>query len=92
MNWTITTENELNSEGQHNLRERWNLLMLLSPDEWRQSQREKLAFANRSAHGGGGIGLNEILEHCSAVALSSDTSSKMKRIFPASEPCLSNAS
>lgn len=59
--WTVQTENELTTEQRKNLEQRWNALMQLTPEQWRISQREKLASGNRSSHGGGGIGLNEIL-------------------------------
>jgi hypothetical protein len=59
--WSVAAENELTRTQQENLTQRWSQLMLLSPEEWRITQREKLASGHRSSHGGGGIGLNEIL-------------------------------
>ena len=59
--WSILAENELSEEQHHELARRWNDLSKLSPKEWRQSQREKLTSGSRSRHGGGGMGLIEIL-------------------------------
>lgn len=59
--WSILAENELSSQQQEELTRRWNDLSALSPNEWRQFQRDKLASKNRSIHGGGGMGLIEIL-------------------------------
>lgn len=59
--WSVFSQNAVTSIQQENLEQRWNHLMTLSPEEWRLLQREKLASGHRSLHGGGGIGLNEIL-------------------------------
>ncbi|MDE0980190.1 MAG: DUF6272 family protein [Flavobacteriales bacterium] len=59
--WTVFSQNAVTSKQQEHLEQRWNHLMSLSPEEWRLLQREKLASGHRSLHGGGGIGLNEIL-------------------------------
>lgn len=81
--WSVFSQNAVTSMQQENLEKRWNHLMTLSAEEWRLLQREKLASGHRSLHGGGGIGLNEILRkadgHVEMTFASVDTSTPVVR-------------
>lgn len=59
--WRIDASNAIDSNQVEALKESWESLKSKCKDELRSLQREKLAGDSRSEHGGGGVGLNEIL-------------------------------
>jgi hypothetical protein len=59
--WHVQSQNEVQEDLEVILQSKWKQLLQLSPKEWRSTQLEKLASTERSMHGGGGVGLNEIL-------------------------------
>lgn len=63
--WFIRTLNVVSKEEEDFLKSRWNSLRSIEVDELRTMQREKIALRERSSHGGGGVGLNEIIRKSS---------------------------
>ena len=59
--WRIETSNAIDSRSAAELQQTWETLKSKCQNELRSMQREKLAGDARSEHGGGGVGLNEIL-------------------------------
>ena len=59
--WRIETSNAIDSHSAKELQQTWETLKSKCQNELRSMQREKLAGDARSGHGGGGVGLNEIL-------------------------------
>ena len=59
--WKLSTSNALPQNKAHALSEAWNDLKAMCLHQLRSEQREKIAKDARSEHGGGGVGLNEIL-------------------------------
>lgn len=59
--WHIEASNAVNPIHVTALKESWESLKSKCNNELRSLQREKLAGDSRSDHGGGGVGLNEIL-------------------------------
>lgn len=59
--WWVATRNEVTDAGKRNLEQRYAELQDLSMDELRARQRSLLNAPERSAHGGGGVGLIEIM-------------------------------
>ena len=59
--WWVASRNEVNDEGKRNLEQRYAELQNLNMDELRARQRSVLSAPERSAHGGGGVGLIEIM-------------------------------
>jgi len=59
--WRIEASNAVNPNHVQALKESWESLKSKCKNELRSLQREKLAGESRSDHGGGGVGLNEIL-------------------------------
>lgn len=58
--WVMSTANVIASDKAQALRERIDQLSALNADELRAEHREHLSNGNRTAHGGGGVGLLEI--------------------------------
>lgn len=61
MTWNLCTKNALPALKATALEKRWRTLKSLCHEELRAMQRTKIAQDDRSSHGGGGVGLNEIL-------------------------------
>jgi hypothetical protein len=59
--WRIESSNAIDSRSAAELQQTWETLKSKCQNELRSMQREKLAGDARSEHGGGGVGLNEIL-------------------------------
>ena len=59
--WRLSTTNALPQEKAQALSEVWTDLKAMCLSQLRTVQREKIAKDERSEHGGGGVGLNEIL-------------------------------
>lgn len=59
--WRIEASNAINPTHVIALQKTWETLKSKCKNELRAMQREKLAGESRSDHGGGGVGLNEIL-------------------------------
>lgn len=59
--WTLQTQNEISNTQSTILQERMNLLTAMSTDRIRTEQLDLLSSGNRSNHGGGGVGLHEII-------------------------------
>lgn len=59
--WRIEASNAINPTHVIALQKAWETLKSKCKNELRAMQREKLAGESRSDHGGGGVGLNEIL-------------------------------
>lgn len=59
--WRLSTTNALTREKALALSETWTDLKAMCLEQLRTVQREKIAKDQRSEHGGGGVGLNEIL-------------------------------
>ena len=59
--WCIEASNAIDRIHVEALKESWESLKSKCKNELRSLQREKLAGDSRSDHGGGGVGLNEIL-------------------------------
>ena len=59
--WHLSTTNALPQEKAQALSEVWTGLKAMCLNQLRTVQREKIAKDQRSEHGGGGVGLNEIL-------------------------------
>ena len=59
--WRIETSNAIDPHNVAELQQTWQTLKSKCQNELRSMQREKLAGDARSEHGGGGVGLNEIL-------------------------------
>lgn len=59
--WWIASRNEVTDAGKRNLEERFQRLRTLDLDRLREQQRAVLDSPERSAHGGGGVGLIEIM-------------------------------
>ncbi|MGB1123244.1 MAG: DUF6272 family protein [Flavobacteriales bacterium] len=59
--WRIEPSNAINPTHVIALQKAWETLKSKCKNELRAMQREKLAGESRSDHGGGGVGLNEIL-------------------------------
>lgn len=59
--WLLVSKNALSSDKAEALRQTWQDLKAMCSEELRTMQRDKIAGEQRSAHGGGGVGLNEIL-------------------------------
>ena len=57
----IETSNAIDPHNVVELQQTWETLKSKCQNELRSMQREKLAGDARSEHGGGGVGLNEIL-------------------------------
>tara|TARA_B100000768_G_scaffold144098_1_gene136509 strand:- start:16857 stop:17420 length:564 start_codon:yes stop_codon:yes gene_type:complete len=59
--WWIRSENAITSEQESYLQQTLNALSAAHPDLLRTMQRDKIAHQERSEHGGGGVGLNELI-------------------------------
>lgn len=59
--WQMSSKNAIAPSQTAALEENWKALKAMCKDELRTMQREKIAREDRSSHGGGGVGLNEIL-------------------------------
>ena len=59
--WRIEASNAIDATHATDLQETWETLKSKCKHELRAMQRDKLAGESRSDHGGGGVGLNEIL-------------------------------
>ena len=59
--WRIEASNAVDPTHVTALKESWEELKSKCKNELRAMQRDKLAGESRSEHGGGGVGLNEIL-------------------------------
>lgn len=59
--WRIEASNAIDHRCVKELQETWTKLKSKCQNELRSMQRDKLAGDSRSEHGGGGVGLNEIL-------------------------------
>ena len=59
--WRIEASNAIHPTHVIALQKAWETLKSKCKNELRAMQREKLAGESRSDHGGGGVGLNEIL-------------------------------
>ena len=59
--WCIEASNAIDPGNMEELKGAWTTLKSKCQRELRSMQREKLAGDSRSNHGGGGVGLNEIL-------------------------------
>ncbi|HBP44629.1 MAG TPA: hypothetical protein DD635_01910 [Flavobacteriales bacterium] len=59
--WQIEACNAIDQNKLKDLEQTWESLKTKHQSQLRSMQREKLAGASRSNHGGGGVGLNEIL-------------------------------
>ena len=59
--WRLCSNNAISTSKAKVLEERWSALKSLCNEELRAMQRMKIAQDDRSSHGGGGVGLNEIL-------------------------------
>lgn len=59
--WWVASRNEVSEAGKLNLEERYTELKGLNMEQLRERQREVLNAPERSAHGGGGVGLIEIM-------------------------------
>ena len=59
--WWVASRNEVTDEGKRNLEARYGELKGLDMEALRARQREVLNAPERSAHGGGGVGLIEIM-------------------------------
>jgi len=59
--WQLRTRNRISRNDAHVLQDRWEQLKNLGTADLRQAQRDQVAQEERSSHGGGGIGLNDIL-------------------------------
>ncbi|MDA8771608.1 DUF6272 family protein [Flavobacteriales bacterium] len=59
--WWIRTENAVSTEQEKYLQETLLELNAIDADQLRTVQRNKIAHQERSQHGGGGVGLNEMI-------------------------------
>lgn len=59
--WTLQTRNRILPEQQGPLDARWNELKSMCQNSLRRAQRIRVAQEARSDHGGGGVGLNDML-------------------------------
>ena len=63
--WYIQTRNDVTWAEEESLKLNWNALKSIENEELRTLQRDKIAHLERSSHGGGGVGLNEIIRKSS---------------------------
>lgn len=59
--WWIRSENAISRQQMDYLQSTLHELSSIHPDELRTMQRDKIAHQGRSEHGGGGVGLNELI-------------------------------
>tara|TARA_Y100000385_G_scaffold228265_1_gene239407 strand:- start:591 stop:1160 length:570 start_codon:yes stop_codon:yes gene_type:complete len=59
--WWIRSENPISKQQMEYLQSTLNELSSIHPNELRTMQRDKIAHQERSEHGGGGVGLNELI-------------------------------
>lgn len=59
--WTVQSQNPVTPEAQKPLEDRWTDLKSLNLEALRAQRMKQISKHERSLHGGGGIGLNEIL-------------------------------
>lgn len=79
--WWLASRNEVSTEVKEELVKRFNELQHLELEELRSHQRAVLDSPERSAHGGGGVGLIEIMRRTNRnLALNTTPSSEGKWI------------
>ena len=66
--WRLKTKNRISEHDASVLQDRWAQLKNLGAADLRQAQRDQVALEERSSHGGGGIGLNDILRKADGQA------------------------
>jgi hypothetical protein len=66
--WRLRTKNRISQHDAMILQDRWEQLKKLETADLRQAQRDQVAQEERSSHGGGGIGLNDILRKADGQA------------------------
>ncbi|MFZ9054995.1 MAG: DUF6272 family protein [Flavobacteriales bacterium] len=66
--WRLRTQNRISEHDALVLQDRWEQLKKLETADLRLAQRDQVAQEERSSHGGGGIGLNDILRKADGLA------------------------
>ncbi len=78
--WIIQSRNPIKAEAKKPLQERWDELKRLNPEALRAQRLSQISQNERSDHGGGGVGLHEILrksEGCAELSFSQSNSDVM---------------